>query len=159
MLETLKDCPLFAGLSDEQLTMLLPLCRQVVARKGRDLFAEGEPAKALYVIEKGRVALRKEMRRPDGLPARPPYGGPPRHYTIGLFGPGEVVGWSALVDPYVLTSSARAQEQARLIQIDAGPLRALLGKDLPLGYRVMTNLTQVLAKRLIALYDRDTVVP
>ena len=56
---TLSACPLFRGLKDNELTSLAELCEIRHADKGQQIFAEGDPAQAFYVLASGRVRVFK----------------------------------------------------------------------------------------------------
>ena len=62
--------------------------------------------------------------------------------------PGEVVGWSGLVEPYTYTLSALAWESSRLIRIDAKILRKALDRYPTVGHSVMKRLSVVMSRRL-----------
>jgi signal transduction histidine kinase len=56
--------------------------------------------------------------------------------------------WSALMEPYLLTSSGRCLERTEIIALDGGKLKALLDENPPIGYKVASNLVKVVASRL-----------
>jgi CRP/FNR family transcriptional regulator len=55
----LKQCPMFAGVTDEDLTQLLQICRSREYEKGELLFSEGDPATGFYVLARGKVKIYK----------------------------------------------------------------------------------------------------
>jgi len=63
---------------------------------------------------------------------------------------GEVVGWSALVAPYVYNLGAQAAEKTHLIAFDCVALRQLLDDNPVYGYCFMKELTEVIGQRLIS---------
>ena len=91
----LRECELFAGLSECKLEKIARLCRQEALPAGTVIFGEGNHATHLYVVGEGKVAL--EMR--------PGLGGPSaRQTTVEILPRGRMLGWSALVEPYIFTS-------------------------------------------------------
>ena len=62
--------------------------------------------------------------------------------------PGEVVGWSGLVEPFKYTLSAMAWESCKLISIDTRMLRRGLDMYPEMGYKVMNALSNVVSRRL-----------
>jgi len=67
---------------------------------------------------------------------------------VAICGRGEVVGWSAMVDPYQYSLSAMAWEQCRLIAIDANLLRRALNANQAAGFCVMQSLSEVMSRRI-----------
>ena len=104
------------------------------------IFAEGDPANTLYILGDGEVELTYV------LPCRDPV-----TMRIARVGPGEVFGWSALARGEKMTADARSLCECSAYLINAIPLLEIMDQDPPSGYRVMTRLAQLIAKRL-----RDT---
>ena len=136
----LQDNELFGSLTEDELSKIAPLCSDFVAIEGATILMEGRNASHLYVVTDGQVALQKWIR--------PPHGTRSRRTTITLCRPGEIVGWSALVEPYKYTLSAVAWEHTRLINIDAKMLRRTLDTHPEIGYKVMSSLAAVVLRRL-----------
>ena len=104
------------------------------------VFTEGMRASHLYLVMDGRIALQKAIRVPHGSSSR--------RTTIALCQPGEVVGWSALVEPYRYTLSAVAWESTHMVRMESNMLRRALDMYPELGYRVMSTLAEVMSRRL-----------
>jgi signal transduction histidine kinase len=138
--QALKRARLFEGLSDSELEKIANLSREEEYRAGAIIFEEGDPAHNLYIVEDGEIAL--ETRLDLG-----PYTAP-KLTTIEVLTPGEAFGWSALVEPHTLTSSARCLKTARVITIEGVGLRHLLESDARIGQKVMARLTSIVASRL-----------
>lgn len=120
--------------------------------KGDRIFEQGEPAVFIYIVQEGRVALEMTLERPDGSLTHTT--------TVASVGQGEAFGWSALVEPYVLTLSAKAVECCELILIEGQKLREVLKRDGDMGYLVMANVAKLLAGRLMRtreafVYERN----
>ena len=131
---------LFSDFTDEELSRVAPLCSDFVAIEESLIFTEGRGASILYLVSDGRVALQKAVRAPHGTR--------PRRTTVAMCRPGEVVGWSALVEPFKYTLSATAWESCRLVSIEAKMLRRGLDMYPEMGYKAMTALSEVVARRL-----------
>ena len=67
---------------------------------------------------------------------------------VGDVAPSEILTLSALIEPYRVTTTAKADEPSRLISIDAAGLRAMCEVDAKLGYTLMRHLAQVIKERL-----------
>jgi CRP-like cAMP-binding protein len=70
--------------------------------------------------------------------------------TVDTLIGGDIVGWSALVEPYKMTGTATASKDTNLIMVEAKPLRALCERDPLLGYRLLRQVAKLLADRLDA---------
>ena len=144
----------FQGVSEEDLELLVPLCREEVAIKGAVILKQGELASCLYLITKGRVALHMILERPDGSSTG--------RTTVASIGTLEAFGWSALVPPYRGTLSAISIELCTLIAVEGSALSELLSKHRDMGYVVMVNVANLIAERLAEtrealVYDRSYV--
>ena len=110
------------------------LCRFSV---GEFVFREGVDNHNLYLIRLGRVAL--EM----SVPGR----GPVRILTLG---PGEMVGWSALLGQGRMTASAVVVEAAELVGSPAEKLQQECLSTGEFGYQLMRQMADALSRRLVA---------
>jgi len=139
MVETLAqilgDVPLFAGMPDGAVELLAGCARNVHFDDGSYLFRKGDPADSFYVIRHGTVALEAFEA------ARGPL-------LIETVGPGEVVGWSWLFEPYRWHLDARAAGPVRGTSFDGACLRGKCDADPALGYDLMGRFAQVLIERL-----------
>ena len=150
--DALSRCQLFRGLEEDDVRLLVSLREEVSVKQGESIFREGNPARYLYVVEEGRVALTMTLARPDGSVTHPT--------TVASLGPMEAFSWSALVEPRVLRFSAMAVEPSRLTRIDGRALQSMLDEHPSVGYRVMVNLSQLLGSRLARtreafVFERD----
>lgn len=141
--QVLKRAKLFEGLSDNELEKIASLSRKEEYGAGAIIFEEGDSARNLYIVEDGEIALETKLDLG-------PYAAP-RLATIEVLTPGEAFGWSALVEPHILTSSARCLKTARVITIEGSGLRHLIDSDAHIGQKVIARLTSIVASRL-----RDT---
>jgi len=71
-----------------------------------------------------------------------------REVTIYRTGGGELFGWSALVEPYRYTSSAKCAEKTEEIYIKGSDLLKLFEQYPRTGYVVMRNLSAIISSRL-----------
>ncbi len=71
-----------------------------------------------------------------------------KEYFISDFNPGEIFGISALIEPYVYTSTVRVDKACRVIEINASALRALCEVDLRLSYGLMQAIAKASLERL-----------
>ena len=136
----MQDSELFAELTEAELSKLAPLCSEFVAVEGGVIFTEGRNASNLYLVAEGQVALQKAIRVPHATRSR--------RTTIVVCHPGDVVGWSAIVEPYKYTLSAVGWESSRLVSIEARMLRRAFDMYPEMAYKVMRSLSSVISRRL-----------
>lgn len=133
--EILREHPLFAGASGEQVRLVAGCGRNRLFRAGDYLCREGEPANEFFLIREGKVALD------IAAPGR----GPIVFETLGV---GDFVGDSWLVPPYRWTFDARAVGLTRTIGIDGACLRGKCETDHEFGYEMMKRFLTPLVRRL-----------
>jgi len=101
------------------------------------LFHEGAQCQELFLVQSGFFALDMHV------PAR-------GRITILTVGPGELLGWSALLGGGSMTPTATAVEESRVITLPADKLRTVCQVDHEFGYSLMRHLAVALSKRLLA---------
>ena len=133
----LKEFALFKGVSDEALREIAELCHERSYRKGDPCFLQGRKATELYLCRSGRVNVTVQIREPWGM-----------EVTVHTARAGELFGWSAMLEPYVYTASAKCQERTEVICINRSDLINFFKEKPEIGYLVMTNLGTVISSRL-----------
>ncbi len=118
-------------------TRLAELSRPYTAEPGTELFREGDESNILGIVIMGRVALRTLVPERGDV-------------TILTVEPGDVFGWSAVVPPYRVTSTAIAIEPVEAIAFDGRPLRAALREDPVLAQALYPRLLVAVSRRLNA---------
>ena len=142
-IQTLQRFSVFSHLNHTPLQTLALLMREIEVPEGELLFQEGEQATAMYIIVDGSVDLEFKLGRRDNHPT-----------SLETLGTGDMVGWSALVSPYVYTCSAVAATDARVLEVDSVKLRSLMEENSEVGYRLMSYAAQVIRRRLTNMYVR-----
>ncbi|MEZ6189071.1 MAG: cyclic nucleotide-binding domain-containing protein [Planctomycetota bacterium] len=104
---------------------------------GSTIFRAGDPADTFYLLRSGRVALEV-------------YGPSRGALTVETLGPGQVLGWSWLFEPYRCSFDARVVSDARTIAFDGACLRGKAEADHELGYQLMRRMARVFTQRLEA---------
>ena len=131
------ESPVFRGLDQEELELIAGCGSNIVFAAGERLFREGEQADTFFLVRHGLVALDQNVpNRPD--------------VTVETVGPGEIVGWSWLLEPYRWHFTGRAVELVRAVQFDGVCLRKKCEEDPVLGYDLLNRFAQVLVNRLQA---------
>jgi CRP-like cAMP-binding protein len=104
-------------------------------REQETIFREGQPAQNLYLVVDGDVSLEICA---SGTGCR----------QILTLGPGELLGWSSLLDQSCYTARARTTQPARLVEINVAQLKELCDRDPQFGYELMRRTAVALAHRL-----------
>jgi CRP-like cAMP-binding protein len=73
------------------------------------------------------------------------------HYTV--MRPGEIFGWSALVEPYVYTATARATTLVKVIGINRDIIEATVTRHPAEGLIIYKNLAGIIGQRLKSAYQ------
>ena len=133
--EILRRFPYFADVSEERLRDVAHVSEVIKHPAGTVLFRENDKAAHLLIIVDGEVDIQYTL-------------GNGELRTIDTLVSGEMIMWSALVEPYLSTAIGTTRRETTLVAIDAEKLRALCEEDHELGYRMFTSLTTLLANRL-----------
>jgi CRP-like cAMP-binding protein len=136
----LSDCPVFGGLSDDELQEILSFCREEVF-KNEDIIQEDSTATSdLYVLVEGRVSIEFEMWPPD-MDAQD-------RAQLAILRPGDVFGEIAFLKGKRRSANVKAIDETRVLQIDGQRLNDLFQKSPHIGYTVMRNMALILAQRI-----------
>src|SRR3954465_3304879 len=108
----LRQVPLFAGLSDEQMAQLSASSRRIRAKPGDLLIREGEEGDALLIILSGELEITKH----DGG----------REIALATRKTGEILGEMSLLEQWPRTASVRAVSDSELLEVDAVAFRKVL---------------------------------
>jgi CRP/FNR family transcriptional regulator, cyclic AMP receptor protein len=133
--ELLRRYPYFGGVSEDALKEVAMISDEVTAAAGTTLFNEDDKADFLYIVTDGEIDLQNML-------------GSGELRTVDTVVPGDLVVWSALVEPYRCTATGTVRKDARLIAVNGQKLRQLCETDRDLGYRMLVSVTKLLATRL-----------
>jgi CRP-like cAMP-binding protein len=137
VIQTLRSIRFLHDVSDELIGKLADICHVVDFPEGSVIFREGQPARALYLIVEGKVALEICA---SGVGCK----------RIMTLEGGDLLGWSPVLEGERLTATARTLGPARTVEID-GPQIVTMGEEDPrLGYEFMKRAAVALTKRLNA---------
>jgi len=133
--ELLRRYPYFGGVSEESLKRVAMIADEVTVPAGKRMFNTGDPATHLYIIVKGEVNIQYEL-------------GNGERRTVDTLVDGDLLVWSAIVEPYKATAEGTTPKPTHLIGISAPQLRQLCDQDPLLGYRLSAQVAKLLAHRL-----------
>jgi CRP-like cAMP-binding protein len=136
--ELLRRYPFFALLSDDQLKAIAMIAEEKTYSKESLLVKENTPATKLILLLEGDVDLIYSGGGEGAI----------SNALVGSIAPGEMLGVSSLIEPYIYISSARATVPAKVVVIDGVAVRALMQVDKLLGYKLMCNVAAAVLERL-----------
>jgi len=139
--DVLKKSELFGTLDDEQISLVEKMCTSEVFEPGVVICKQDQKADKIYVIEEGLVAIILEV-------------GPLSQRQVQAASDFEAFGWSALIPPYVRTTTTKAIEKTKVLVIDGRELGQLFHNKPAIMYKVGSALSCVLAKRLRSAYTQ-----
>ena len=129
----------FEDLQENEIQALATLAEEERYKPGEFIFQEDDPAAKLYLLLEGRIEMMVATNAKGTQRA-----------MVMTAGPGEIFGWSSLVEPYQLTASAYCATPVRVVAITASGVRALMTMSCSMGYRLMQKACQTASGRLRA---------
>ncbi len=140
-LEVLKKCELFNQLDDEQLSVMEKMCTAETFEPGAIICKQDSKADKLYVIKEGLVAIILEV-------------GPLSQRQVQAASNFDVVGWSAMVEPYIYTATVKAVEKTSVLAFNGKRLHDLFVTRPKIGYKVCLGAAGVVFTRLRHAYNQ-----
>lgn len=127
----LKKCPLFAGLTEQDLDQLLKICRRSEVAKGTVLFAEGEEARGFYVPVRGTVKIYKVT--PEG-----------RERVLRIAEPGRTFAEAAIFDLGTYPANAATLVKSELLFFPKRDVLQLLKSNVQLAINMLGGISRLL---------------
>lgn len=131
----LSCCRVFADLNEREMAEVAKLATVEKRSAGSRVITEGTNAAALYMLREGKVAVRMTSRSGHEV-------------VIDELGPGDVFGWSAVLDHQMFKAAVWAVEDCTIIVMDGAKLKALFDTNNQIGYRAVRVVADVIASRL-----------
>lgn len=138
----INESDLFKGVSQRFITKIATNSEEESFSKNAVIFKAGENASHFYVLVDGAVDIT--ARKVEVI-----------HLSVSR--PGEVFGWSALVEPYKYTASAKCAKDTRVIKISRDLIENTIKEHPAEGLAVLKNLAGIITQRL--RYAYQTLVP
>ncbi len=149
-LDFLEKVDIFKGLTRDQLKAVNKGAREKEYLYGDRLFAEGEDADRIWLVNDGQIDLRFD------LPGRPTS----EENTIFSITARQTLGWSSFVPPFKYALSAySATKTCKIFQINKEHLLECFEKDPGMGLRFMTNVAEITSRHFDQLQESATVSP
>jgi CRP-like cAMP-binding protein len=137
----LEDHPFVAGASLEFIQELAKVQKEVGFKSGEILFRKGDYADKFFLVLEGAVEIEIE-----GNQNKP-------KVIVQTLGPGDLVGWSWLFEPYCWHFSARAKTDGKALCVNGPSLLVSAETNHEFGYELMKRLSRNLIHRLVAVSD------
>lgn len=137
LIETLREIRFLHDIGPMHQEQIAKIARVRDLIAGDIVFRQGDAAQHVYMVVSGNVSL-EICAAGTGC------------QQILTLGPGELLGWSAVLEQLSFTARARAVDASRLVEIDVAQLLALCDQDPQFGYTLMRQVALALAKRLSA---------
>ena len=133
--EMLRRYPHFEGIGEDSLKAIAMIAKEETVPEGTQMFIEGDEANSLNIIVEGEVEIQYLL-------------GTGERRTVDTLVAGDLLCWSALIEPYKTTAIGTVTKNTNLVRIEAGKLRELCDTDPKLGYQLTTQVAKLLAHRL-----------
>ena len=134
--EVLQGMPVFGGLREDALRVLLEQARTVERRAGSWFFREGDPARSMFVLETGEAQVTKQWRE--------------REFVLNNLKPGDCFGEMALMDLAPRSASVRAETDCRSMEFSTDDLLRLYEVDVEQFALIQMNIGREVCRRLRA---------
>lgn len=135
----ITEMDLFTGLDLNVMGEIADVaCTEETYVKGSLIFAEGDSAQALYILQQGTVNLQ--------------IGAQKTVYT--LTESSDIFGWSSMVENATYTATAMAATDIQAVKIETRQLNRLFDANPLFGLTVYRRLCAVFNKRLASIYKR-----
>lgn len=133
-IELLQQMPIFGGLPADALELMLAGAAIVSVAAQDYFFREGDPATAMYVLERGRVSVLRGWHGQQTL--------------LRSLGKGDCFGEMALLDLFPRSASVRAEEDSSAIELAPAQLYRLFERDAALFAMIQMNIAREMSRRL-----------
>ncbi|HOV86526.1 MAG TPA: cyclic nucleotide-binding domain-containing protein [Syntrophobacteraceae bacterium] len=131
----LRKFDLFEAFSDAQLEKIAGVTQRKSYKANGRVYESGEPARYLFVVEKGLVSLR-EIKPEDQI-----------GIAFEMRQRGELFGTACFTDQRFYTLTGVCLEDSDVLAVDADKLLEMCAADPELGYKLMKKITQVYFER------------
>jgi CRP-like cAMP-binding protein len=141
VINLLKSVPIFAGLEDEALELLLEHTHAQKFAEGRVIVHEGESSNILFIIGSGSVRLFKNFGKPDQI-------------QLGSLGAKDFFGESCILDTLPRLATVQSASQTTVFSVSSMAFYRLFEK-MPAQHSILLlNIARDLSRRLRVLDEK-----
>ena len=135
----IREFELFHGMSNEMTEDLVAIMQHETHPSGTVLFHKGDPAEYFYILSEGRLELTLPGRR--------------QIKRVVAENPGDLVGWSSLVDRKEYSTTVTCARETKLTKMVRQDLDAVMRKHPADGRLFYKRLTEVVGERLVMCHE------
>ena len=132
--DLLRKMPVFGGLSNESLELIIEQAELVSVAAGEYFVRENDPGKSLFVLRSGSVVIEKQWQG--------------NAVELGRLSTGDCFGEMALIDFQPRSASIKAEVDCEAIEIESRSLRVLHKRDVEQYAMIMMNMGREVSRRL-----------
>jgi len=134
--QVLRNHKFTRGLDDVQIATLASMASEVTFAENALVLVDGQQSRAFFLVLTGSVSV--ELCTASFV------------VSVQALGPGQMVGWSALLDHHETLFQVRAREQTTALRLDGNDLKAAFQADPLLGKEILQRALAVVAGRVKA---------
>lgn len=124
----LREIPIFAELSPEDLKLVADIAREEWYPQNTDIFHQGDDGSAMFVIVEGRLQVLVSANGTER--------------ELAQRRPGEFVGEMAIIESVPRLATLRAQTDVRLLSIDGDTFKQILQERSDVSFAVLRSLSR-----------------
>ena len=128
---------LLQGISDETRRKILATAEEETHAPGEFLFHRGEATRHFFILREGRVRLSV---------------GDTELLAFVAGSPGDIIGWSSLVENGTYTASAECLVRVKVLKIEKRQMDEILNQDPASGMSFFKHLAALVGRRLVKSY-------
>ncbi len=135
---SLRKFSCFQDLSDEQIDAIAEITTEVCYPANHVIFEEGVVGKRLYFLLKGKVEILFNV-------------GEPTLTRIDVKEGEDLMGCSALMEPFMYAATNRSVTEVKVLEIDIPKLRELMKKDCKLALAIQQQQVNFMREYILRL--------
>ena len=127
----IRQVPIFSALAADDLEELATIVEERRVDANKDLFREGDPGDAVYVIVKGSMCVFTGGQD-DGRPRR----------VLSELGPGACIGEMAVLDAAPRSATVRAMERTRTLRVPGEGFKRVMSERPEMSQAIVADLVK-----------------
>jgi len=150
-----KYVSIFSDIPQEHLSEISQWSKVLEFDSDETIFQNGEIAFDLYGVVDGEVELslvvkdkilKTDIHYEESIQTH--IETIEKDIIVDSIASGEILGWSALIEPGQYTTTAKCSKSTRIISLPADKLKAIFVKNPQIGYVFMGRLSEIISQRL-----------
>ena len=130
----LREIPIFADLSPEDLKSVAEIAREEFYPQDTDIFHQGDEGSMMYVIVEGHLHV---LSKTDD-----------KEHIVADRGPGEFVGEMAVIESAPRSATLRTAGEVRVLSIDGETFKGILHERPDVSFAVLRNISRRLRETM-----------